>query len=182
MTSPAISFLRMMRPSRRRALKLLLSGHGKDSEALTHTMTPAGQQIMQDIYQKRRASLAPAILAEIDKRRDELAAASPAGHLRFIRAPVLLLHGSDDTIIPPTELLWLKRDIPEEYLVEAFVSPAIGHVEIGGKPGTREELALLHWMAAMIRVARSTTRGKPAGNLPAGEWIVRSKDQINLTW
>ncbi len=96
-------------------------------------MTPAGQQIMQEIYQKHRENLAPAILAEIDKRSEQLAAASPAGHLRFLQAPVLLLHGSDDTIIPPTEMLWLKHDIPQDELVDALESPAIGHVEVGKK-------------------------------------------------
>ncbi len=159
------------------ALKLLLAGRGKESEALTQKMSPAGQQIMQDLYHKQRASLTPAILAEIDKRRDELAAASPAGHLRFLRAPVLLLHGSDDTVIPPTELLWLKHDIPEEYLVEALVSPAITHVEVGGKPGLREQLALVHWMEEMIRVARNTSEGKTPANLPAGAWIA-----MQSTW
>jgi hypothetical protein len=46
-----------------------------------------------------------------------------------------LLHGSDDTIIPPTELLWISRDIPKEYLVSAIISPAISHVEVGSKAG-----------------------------------------------
>ena len=158
-------------PLAREALKLLLGGHGKESEALTQRMTPAGQQTMQDIYHKHRASLAPAILAEIDKRRDELAAASPAGHLRFIRAPVLLLHGSDDTVIPPTELLWLKRDIPREQLLDALISPAITHVEVGGKPSLRDELALVQWMEQMIRVAHSTSRGNTPMRPPAGEWV-----------
>ena len=153
------------------ALKLLLAGHGQESEALTVRMTPAGRQIMQDIYHKQRATLAPEILAEIDKRRDELAAASPAGHLRFIHAPVLLLHGSDDTVIPPTELLWLKRDIPEQQLAAALISPAINHVEVGGKPTLHDQLALVHWMAEMIHLARNTTRAQAARSLPAGVWI-----------
>ncbi len=160
------------------ALKLLLAGHGKASEALTQRLTPAGQQTMQDIYHKQRASLAPAILAEIDKRQSELAAASPAGHLRFIRAPVLLLHGSDDTVIPPTELLWLKRDIPQEQMAEALMSPAIGHVEVGGKARLRDQLALVHWMALMIHEARDTSGGRAPANLPAGEWIACEGAQL----
>ena len=160
------------------ALKLLLAGHGKESEALTQRMSPAGQQVMQDVYHKQRASLAPAMLAEIDTRREKLAAASPAGHLRFIHAPVLLLHGSDDTVIPPTELLWLKRDIPEDQLVEALVSPAISHVEVGGKASLRDRLALVHWMEEMIRVARSTTRGNQPASLPAGAWIAKQSTWV----
>ncbi len=152
------------------ALKLLLSGNGKASEAVTKTMSPADQQIMQNIYHKQRESVAPAILNEIDKRGEELAAASPAGHLRFLQTPVLLLHGSDDSIIPPTEMLWLERDIPKEYRVAALISPAIGHVDIGTKINLRDRLAIVHWMALMIHQARSTPGGKgPA--LPAGIWL-----------
>jgi len=152
------------------ALKLLLSGNGKASEAQTQAMTPGGRQIMQDIYHKHREVLTPVVLAEIGKRREELAAASPAGRLRFLHVPVLLLHSSDDTIIPPTELLWISRDILKEYLVSAIISPAISHVEVGSKAGLWDKLALVHWMAMLIREARSTAGGT-GPKLPAGEWI-----------
>ncbi len=158
-------------PAAHDALKLLLSGNGKASEALTHTMTPADQETMQHIYHKQRESLAQAILAEIDRRADQLAAASPAGRLRFLRVPVLLLHGSDDTIIPPTELLWLKRDIPHDELIAALITPAIGHVELGNKVSLRDKLALVHWMATMIRQARNADTGKGPAQLPAGTWL-----------
>jgi len=153
------------------ALKLLLSDNGKASEALTQTMTPAGQEIMQRIYHKQRESFGPAILAEIDKRRDELAAASPAGHLRSLHVPVFLLHGADDVIIPPTELLWIEREIPKEYLAGALISPAIGHVEVGTKVKLRDRLALVHWMASMIHEARSVTGSRGASNLRTGAWL-----------
>ncbi len=128
---------------------------GKKSEALTAQMTPAGQEMMQRIYHKQFDSFRQAILAEIDKDREQLAAASPAGRLRFLHAPVLLLHGSDDTVIPPTELLWLKQKIPQEYLLDALVSPAISHVDVGHKASFREQFALVHWMAELIRLARN---------------------------
>ena len=76
--------------------------------------------------------------------------------------PVLLLHGSDDTVIPPTEMLWLERDIPKDQLLDALVSPAITHVEVGSKATLRERLALVHWMALMIREARTTETCKAA--------------------
>ena len=153
------------------ALKLLLYGNGKASESFTMQMSPEGQQIMQDLYHKHRESLAPAILAEINKRSDELAAASPAGHLRFVHAAVLLLHGSDDNIIPPTEMLWLKRDLPGDDLVDALETPAIGHVDVGMNMTWRQRLALVHWMAMMIHTARNTGAAKGLTNQPAGLWI-----------
>ncbi len=153
------------------ALKLLLTEQGKASEALAKTMTLADQQIMQHIYHKQRASFTPEILAEIGKHREELAAASPAGHLQSLRVPVLLLHGSDDVIIPPTEMLWLQRDISKKYLRDALISPAIGHVNFGSKVKLRERLALVHWMALMIHEARAAGDGQDSVHLPAGLWL-----------
>ncbi len=153
------------------ALRLLLAEQGKASEVLTRTMTPADQEIMQRIYHKQRASFAPEILAEIDKHHDELAAASPAGHLQSLHVPILLLHGSDDVIIPPTEMLWLQHGIPEKYLRDALISPAIGHVDLGAKIKLRDRLALIHWMALMIHEARSAGSGQGSMHLPAGLWF-----------
>jgi len=154
----------------RNALKLLLAGHGKDSEAITATLSPEGQEIMQNIYHQRREALAPAILAEIEKRRTQLAAASPAGHLHSLRMPVLLLHGSDDTVIPPTEMLWLEREVPRATLAAALISPAITHVDVGSSVGLRDQLALVNWVASMLREARTTAAGRVA-QVPGGAWL-----------
>ena len=158
-------------PLAHQALTLLLHDQGKDSEAITKKMSAAGQQVMQELYQKKRQALTAKMIAEIDSRSDELAAASPAGHLRFLRVPVLLLHGSDDRVIPPTEIEWLKRDIPPEHLVAALVSPAIGHVEVGNSMSWSERLALVHWMAKMIHTARSSAGGRQPEHMPAGLWL-----------
>jgi pimeloyl-ACP methyl ester carboxylesterase len=155
----------------REALKLLLAGSGKASEALTAKMTAADQQTMQHIYHKHREALAPAILAEVQKQRQKLAEASPAGHLASLKMPVLLLHGSDDTVIPPTELAWLEREIPKDKLRAALVSPAISHVEVGSKAGLLDRLALVHWMAEMLALARSTGESGDSSHLPAGLWL-----------
>ncbi len=126
---------------------------------------------MQRIYHKQLDSFRQAILGEIDKDREQLADASPAGRLNFLHAPVLLLHGSDDTVIPPTELLWLKQRIPQRYLLDALVSPALSHVDVGRKASFREQFALVHWMAELIRLARNGPRAQSA-ELPGGAWVL----------
>jgi pimeloyl-ACP methyl ester carboxylesterase len=161
------------------SLRLLLSENGKASEAVTKTMTPDDQDTMQRIYHKQRASFAPAILAEIDKRQQELAAASPAGRLQSLRIPVLLLHGSDDVVIPPTEMLWLQRDIPKEYLLDTLISPAIGHVDFGAKVKLHDRLALVHWMALMIHEARTAGDGRDSMHLPGGLWLASTATTVN---
>ena len=153
------------------AIQLVLADEGKKSEALTAQMTPAGQEVMQRIYHKQLDSFRQAILSEIDKDREQLAAASPAGRLGFLQAPVLLLHGSDDTVVPPTELLWLRQRVPQEYLAGALLSPAISHVEVGHKASLGERLALVHWMEKLIRLARNAPRAQ-AAELPAGAWVL----------
>jgi dienelactone hydrolase len=153
------------------AIKLVLADEGKQSEALTAQMTPAGQEVMQRIYHKQLDTFRQAILGEIEKDREQLAAASPAGRLSFLHAPVLLLHGSDDTVIPATELLWLRQRIPQEYLAGALVSSTISHVDVGHKASLREQFALVHWMEKLIRVARNAPRTQSA-ELPAGAWVL----------
>jgi dienelactone hydrolase len=153
------------------AIKLVLADQGKKSEALTAQMTPAGQEVMQRIYHKHLDSFRQAILGEINNDREQLAAASPAGRLGFLHAPVLVLHGSNDTVIPPTELLWLKQRIPPGCLVDALISSAISHVDVGHKASFRERFALVHWMEELIREARNAPRA-PSAELPAGAWVV----------
>ncbi len=160
-----------MLPKPREAIKLVLADEGKKSEALTAQMTPAGQEVMQRIYHKQLDSFRQAILGEIEKDCEPLAAASPAGRLGFLQAPVLLLHGSDDTVVPPTELLWLWQRVPQEYLAGALLSPAISHVEVGHKASLGERLALVHWMEKLIRLARNAPRAQ-AAELPAGAWVL----------
>jgi pimeloyl-ACP methyl ester carboxylesterase len=79
-----------------------------------------------------------------------MARVSPHGHLSAIRVPVLLLHGTGDTVIPASEAQWLSSEIPPQYLREALISPLITHVEVGGEPGMREKAALVEFMAAML--------------------------------
>lgn len=163
----------------RAAIRLLLAGDGKASEQITTTMTAGGQEVMQRIYSKQRDSFAPGILAEIDKRREQLAAASPAGHLRFLTMPVALLQGADDSVVPPTELLWLKRDIPPNLLLDALITTAITHVEVGSKVSLRDRLALVHWMAVLIHETRKTGDNRRAFEVPPGVWLAPGTARVN---
>jgi len=153
----------------REAIKLVLADQGSKSEAIMSQMTPAGQEVMQRIYHKQFEGFRQAILAEINKNGEQLAAASPAGRLAFIHAPVLLLHGADDSVIPPTELLWIKDHVPQQYLVDALISPAITHVEVG-HTSLRDQLALVHWLSLLLQQARNSPTSQ-AANLPAGAWL-----------
>ncbi len=99
------------------------------------------------------ASIAPQLLAEIDASDGALRAASPHGRLAGLRAPVYLLHGAGDSVIPATETLWLAREVPQGLVRDVLVSPAIVHVEMEGEPSLRQKLALVDFMAEVLDAA-----------------------------
>ena len=119
-------------------------------------MSPAGQQIMQDIYHKQRQTLTPAILAEIDKRRGRLAPPRPPAISRLCTRRCCCCTVPTIRSSRRRSCCGSQRDIPKEYLVTALVSPAIGHVDVGNNVSVRDKLALVHWMAQMLRTARAT--------------------------
>ena len=85
--------------------------------------------------------------------RGRMRAASPHGRLAGLRAPVYLLHGAGDSVIPATETLWLAHDVPQGLARDVLVSPAVVHVEMEGTPSVREKFALVHFMAEVLDAA-----------------------------
>ncbi|HUZ05100.1 MAG TPA: alpha/beta fold hydrolase [Acidobacteriaceae bacterium] len=102
---------------------------------------------------------ASAIAKSSQKHAAELAAVSPHGHLYGLRAPVFLLHGREDNIIPYGESEWLARDLPPGTLQALLVSPLVSHVdtEKGKKAGWIDEWRLVHFMARVMEHAERTS-------------------------
>ena len=74
--------------------------------------------------------------ASAKKHGAEMDAVSPEGHLDGLRVPVYLLHGAGDSVIPPTEESYLKRDLPPGTVHGALVSRLISHVSFGEQHAT----------------------------------------------
>lgn len=111
--------------------------------------TAAGEHLFQLLQHHRLHELCPRLEAIVARERAELAALSPRGHLSQIDAPVYLLHGAGDTVIPPSEARWAALELgsaPHDQLV----TPLLDHVEISGVSGLRQELALLGFMAHLM--------------------------------
>ena len=77
-------------------------------------------------------------------------AVSPRGNLGGLRCPVFLLHGAGDTVIPPSETLWLAAEVPAGRLAQVLVTPVIEHVEMRGEPALLEQWALVRFMTALL--------------------------------
>jgi pimeloyl-ACP methyl ester carboxylesterase len=136
-------------PQARVALRTLLWEDMPQAHAEAAKLSPAGQARMAELFAHDTKSLVADTQRGLAEARPELDAASPHYYLSRIHVPVLLLHGSADNVVPPTETLWLERDLPKGVLKGALISPAIGHVEVGGS-SAMDQLRLIHWMAEML--------------------------------
>jgi acetyl esterase/lipase len=134
----------------REALRLWLAEKRDEARAKAAALDPPARDRLNRLFDHELGEVSPLILREVDADRDELAAVSPHGRLAGLRVPVFLLHGSGDTVIPPSETGWLAHDVPKQDLRDVLVSPAIVHIELTGKPTWRDQWALVHFLADVL--------------------------------
>jgi pimeloyl-ACP methyl ester carboxylesterase len=150
-------------PVAHETLRLLLWEKVDESRKQAERLSPASRQRMELLYNRQVEPLAGELRQSIARHRAEMAPVSPHGNLGALQIPVLLLHGEADNVIPPSELLWLQRDVPPSALKSALISPAISHVALGGKPSLTDQWNLVHFMAQILEETEDT---QPAPTIP----------------
>ncbi len=145
-------------PTVHEALRLLLWEKVDESRKRAELLSPASRQEMELLYSHQVEALAGEIRESIVRHRAEMAPVSPHGNLGALQVPVLLLHGAGDNVIPASELLWLQRDVPPAALKAALISPAISHVELGGKPTLMDQWRLVHFMAQILELTEDSQK------------------------
>jgi dienelactone hydrolase len=130
-------------------LRTLLWENLPQAHAEAAKLSPQAQARMALLFAHDTKSLVPDTQRNLAKVQPELDAASPHYYVAKIHVPVTLLHGAADNVVPPTETLWLKHDLPPGVLTSALISPAIGHVEVGGA-SVMDQMRLIHWMKEML--------------------------------
>jgi pimeloyl-ACP methyl ester carboxylesterase len=125
-----------------------------DSMKIAETLSPAGKQEL-DLLLHHRSDLEQAFLREVEHHQAEMQAVSPHSHLNQLRVPVFLLHGATDTVIPPSETLWLAKDVPPGELREVLVSSAMNMIHVDGEhPVTLSEKSrLVNFFAGVLKAA-----------------------------
>jgi dienelactone hydrolase len=67
------------------------------------------------------------------------------------RAPVFLLHGTNDNVVPATESRLLARHLEGQVPVRLLVSPLITHAEVNEEAGLTDVLRLVAFWADVLR-------------------------------
>jgi len=117
--------------------------------AAARLTTDRGRQLWQLADSRKLQTLAPELEAIVNEQHADLAALSPRGHLAAIGAPVYLVHGADDSVIPASETEWAGAELGTADHI-ALVSPLIEHVEVSRAAGIGDKLALLRFIAQLL--------------------------------
>lgn len=144
------------------ALKQQLYDNMPQAKIIASQLSPAGRARMDLLLAHKTDSLSADLLRGLARHEREAEAVSPSGKLGHIKADVFLAHGAGDNVIPPSELLWIEREVPAEKLKVALVSPAISHVELGGEPTFSDRWHLVHFMEEFLRETRLHARSRHA--------------------
>ena len=145
-------------PLAREAIRQQLHENWPQAQGIAQNLSPAGHARMEELLAHKDDGLSADLLRSLSKHEAEAEAVSPAGKLANLRADVFLAHGEGDNVIPPVELLWLKRGVPAPKLKAALISPLISHVELGGHPSFADEWRLVHFMKELLRDCRKRAR------------------------
>jgi dienelactone hydrolase len=131
---------------------LRASLHGDKAAAATAAgklTTERGKELWRLADEKKLQTLAPELEAIVRERRAALAALSPHGRLSKVGAPVYLVHGASDSVIPPSETEWAGAELGSAEHI-ALVSPLIEHVEVSKPASIGDKVALLRFIAQML--------------------------------
>jgi pimeloyl-ACP methyl ester carboxylesterase len=123
------------------------------AQTLLARLSPPSRATMEFLLARQIDRLRPQLLQAIQEDDSQLAAISPEGKLSALRAPVFLLHGSTDDVIPSTESLWLEQDIPHAYLRQALITPAFSHVNPDKNAVWKDQFRLVEFWAGVLRAA-----------------------------
>lgn len=146
------------------ALRAWLHEDFDDARARAAALSPRGAIEVKHIFDRDTAAMSADLAAEINRLEPTFGAVSPSAHLAEIGVPVFLLHGADDTVIPPSETEWLARHTPAPLLGASLVSHALEHVELEKKGNLADKLALVNFMSSLLEACDGETRSAPSAH------------------
>lgn len=134
----------------RTAVNHFLGERYEEAEQAAATLDEPARTIYGHVHRRERTELAPQVLSNLEAMKPLMDAASPRGRISEIRAPIFLLHGAADTVIPPSESRWVAHEAGPEQAIELLLSEQLGHAELNGEDAFEESVRLVRFLAAML--------------------------------
>jgi dienelactone hydrolase len=137
-------------------LRAHLYENGAVEKSLTAQLNPRQQSELRQTEQSNLPAEAALAKTSNAKYVTAMGTISPEGNVAGLNVPVFLLHGSADNVIPPTELSWLKKDLPAASVRGALVTPLLSHVSLQiDKPTFADDWRALRFLAHFLEIAEA---------------------------
>lgn len=129
------------------------------ADAIVARLTHAPEPALSDTAREELAWLTAEPMPDEAQRRlraivarhgDELGALSPADALAEVSAPVFLLHGEHDPLIPASESEAIDRGLPESSRGGVVRTPLLRHADGASDPGPYEQWRVVHLVAGAL--------------------------------
>lgn len=147
----------------REAIRLWLGEQRDEARAVARTLSPGAHAQVEALFRHERDAIRDRFVAEMRRRAPELLKVSPRGKLGALRAPVFLIHGAGDKVIPTSETEWLAREVPPEYLRWALITPVLSHANLKAEPGVREYWEVVRFMREVLVEAETAAQRARGG-------------------
>jgi len=124
-----------------------------ESQAIAASLPEPSKTLMEYVNARNTKALGARLLPVLDRIGDqEYPPALSAEHSPSPAAPVYLLHGADDTVIPAVETQLLARHLESQgTTVHALLSGLITHAEVDRSAAARETWALVGFWAKLLQ-------------------------------
>jgi dienelactone hydrolase len=116
--------------------------------ALEELLPEPSATLMRHVNRREAAALGARLLPHLDDMGRQAALSperSPAP-----RAPVYLLHGAGDDVIPPLESRWLARYLESHTRTRVLITPLLTHAEVQVPADVREIWRVIAWWAGVL--------------------------------
>ncbi len=116
---------------------------------MAEASSPESEELFSWLEQGELKRLEPRLRRVLERRQAHLDRLSPSGKLAALGTPAYLLHGSGDTVIPPSETAWADLELAHQEHA-ALVTPLVRHVALNGDNDWIEQLRLVSFMARLL--------------------------------
>lgn len=121
------------------------------ARALAETLPEPSRTLMQHVNARAVDKLGPLLFPIVDGLDDEpQVMAMSAEQVPPPAAPVFLLHGAEDTVIPPVETMFLATHLRARTEVHALLSGLITHAEVDRSAALGDVWALTRFWRALM--------------------------------